>query len=121
MTQQYMGRNNVTISMPEGGSVPIVSQTAIEPMKTALSRMFGAPHDDGAHRAAARAEAARAGRFVPARLLREWLVLHAVVGARRRRFAAGDESPRGAADLAKCARVTEIKMNCDQRAYAAKT
>jgi len=102
--------------MPEGGSVPIVSQTAIEPMKTALSRMFGAPHDDGAHRAAARAE-----RFVPARLLREWLVLHAVVGARRRRFAAGDESPRGAADLAKCARVTEIKMNCDQRAYAAKT
>ena len=40
--------------MPDGGSVPIVSQTAIEPMKTALSRMFGARHDDGAHRAAAR-------------------------------------------------------------------
>jgi hypothetical protein len=38
-----------------------------------------------------------------------------------RAMAAGDESPRGAAGLAKCARVTEIKMNCDQRAYAAKT
>jgi hypothetical protein len=34
------GRNNVTISMLGGGSVPIVSQTEIEPMKTALSLMF---------------------------------------------------------------------------------
>src|SRR5215472_14533585 len=40
MTQQYTGRNNATISMPDGGSVPIVSQTEIEPMKTALSLMF---------------------------------------------------------------------------------
>src|SRR5262249_50049945 len=40
MTQQYTGRNNVTISMPDGGSVPIVSQTEIEPMKTALSLML---------------------------------------------------------------------------------
>ena len=40
MTQQYTRRNNVTISMPGGGSVPIVSQTEIEPMKTALSLML---------------------------------------------------------------------------------
>src|SRR5499433_3113930 len=40
MTQQYMERSNVTISMPDGGSVPIVSQTEIEPMKTALFLMF---------------------------------------------------------------------------------
>jgi len=33
MTRQYTGRNNLTISMPDGGSVPIVSQTEIEPMK----------------------------------------------------------------------------------------
>src|SRR5262249_38681835 len=38
--EQYTGRNNATISMPDGGSVPIVSQTEIEPMKTALSLMF---------------------------------------------------------------------------------
>jgi len=36
MTQQYTSRNNVTISMMHGASVPIVSQTEIEPMKTAL-------------------------------------------------------------------------------------
>src|SRR5262249_42377230 len=40
MTQQYTGRNNVTISTPDYGSVPIVSQTEIEPIKTALSLMF---------------------------------------------------------------------------------
>src|SRR5262249_28860461 len=40
MTQQYGGGNNVTISMPNDGSVPIVSQTEIEPIKTALSLMF---------------------------------------------------------------------------------
>jgi hypothetical protein len=40
MTQQYTGGNNVTISMPDDGSVPIVSQTEIEPIKTALSLMF---------------------------------------------------------------------------------
>src|SRR5262249_47305425 len=40
MTQQYTGRNNVTISMPGGGSVPIVSQTEIDPMKIALSLML---------------------------------------------------------------------------------
>jgi hypothetical protein len=40
MTQQYTRRNNVTISMPGGGSVPIVSQTEIEPMKTALTLML---------------------------------------------------------------------------------
>jgi len=35
MTQQYTSRNNVTISMPDGSSVPIVSQTEIDLMKTA--------------------------------------------------------------------------------------
>ena len=40
MTRQYTGRNNLTISMPDGGSVPIVSQTEIKPMKTALSLML---------------------------------------------------------------------------------
>src|SRR5215470_8462307 len=40
MTQQYMERSNLTISMPDGGSVPIVSQTEIDPMKTALSLML---------------------------------------------------------------------------------
>src|SRR5262249_27571451 len=40
MTQQYTGRNNATISMLDGGSVPIVSQTEIDPMKTALSLML---------------------------------------------------------------------------------
>ena len=34
--RQYAGRNNVMISKWETGSVPIVSQTEIEPMKTAL-------------------------------------------------------------------------------------
>jgi hypothetical protein len=40
MTQQYISRNNVTISMHGGRSVPIVSQTEIDPMKTALSLML---------------------------------------------------------------------------------
>ena len=40
MTQQYMGRINVTISMLDSGSVPIVSQTEINPMKIALSLML---------------------------------------------------------------------------------
>src|SRR5262249_27518187 len=39
MTQQYTGGNNVTTSTPDG-SVPIVSKTEIEPIKTALSLMF---------------------------------------------------------------------------------
>jgi hypothetical protein len=40
MTQQNMGLNYVNISMPGGRSVPIVSQTEIDPMKTALSLML---------------------------------------------------------------------------------
>jgi hypothetical protein len=40
MTRESTGRNNVTISMPDGGGVPIVSQTETEPMKTALSLML---------------------------------------------------------------------------------
>jgi hypothetical protein len=72
MTQQYMGQNNITISMPDGGSVPIVSQTEIDPMKTALS-----PH---ARVLRHRREAAGPGRLVLARLGREQLILHAVAG-----------------------------------------
>src|SRR5262245_22036325 len=53
MTQQDTSRNNVTISIPDRGSVPIVSETEIDPMKTALSLMLALTH-----RAAARAEAA---------------------------------------------------------------
>jgi len=40
MTQQYTSRNNLTISMLGGRSVPIVSQTEINPMKTALSLLL---------------------------------------------------------------------------------
>ena len=33
MTRRTAGVNNVTISMPHGGSVPIVSQTEIDPKR----------------------------------------------------------------------------------------
>ena len=56
MTRQYAGRNNVTISMADDGSVPIVSQTEIEPIKTALS-----PHGYIASRLILHAVAGRAG------------------------------------------------------------
>jgi len=68
MMQRTSGGNNPTISMQIGASVPIVSQTEIDPMKTALSLMLALATDDGARRGAARAEAAGAGRLVPARL-----------------------------------------------------
>jgi len=61
MTQQYKGRNNVTISMPDRGSVPIVSQTEIKPMKTALSLML-AHITTTALQAPPRREAAESGR-----------------------------------------------------------
>ena len=46
MTQQDTSRNNLTISTFRDTSVPIVSQTEIDPMKTALSIMLRR-HDDG--------------------------------------------------------------------------
>jgi hypothetical protein len=63
MTQQCIGRNNITISMLDGGSVPIVSQTEIEPMKTALSLMLPAHHDErrSPSRCPCRSRRARAG------------------------------------------------------------
>ena len=67
MTRRTAGVNNVTISMPHGGSVPIVSQTAIEPMKMSFS-LRCACHDDGARGALARAEAAGPERELPARV-----------------------------------------------------
>ena len=70
MTQQDTGRNNVTISMPGAGSVPIVSQTEINPMKTAISLMLALVTTTALTEPAARAEAAGGGRLVPARLRR---------------------------------------------------
>jgi hypothetical protein len=46
MTQQDTSRNNLKISTFGDFSVPIVSQTEIDPMKTALSVMLRR-HDDG--------------------------------------------------------------------------
>jgi hypothetical protein len=40
MTQRTTGGNNVMISRPIAASVPIVSQTEIDPMKTAFSRVL---------------------------------------------------------------------------------
>ena len=77
MTQQYTSRNNITISRPDGRSVPIVSQTEIESMKTALSLMLALITTTAPSRC--RAEAAGAGRLVPARLYRERLILHTVL------------------------------------------
>jgi hypothetical protein len=51
MNQQSRRRNYVTISMPGGRSVPIVSQTENDLMKTAIFPHARARHDDGAHRA----------------------------------------------------------------------
>ena len=65
--------------MPDGGSVPIVSQTEIEPMKTALSFMLSFVTTT-ALQAPPRREAAG---LVPARLSRIGLVLHAVAGRAR--------------------------------------
>ena len=66
MTQQDTGRNNVTISMPGAGSVPIVSQTEINPMKTAISLMLALVTTTALTEPAARAEAA-GGRAARAR------------------------------------------------------
>jgi hypothetical protein len=58
MTQQDASRNNITISTMDGRSVPIVSQTEINPMKTAPFPHARARHDNGAHRAPRRGEKA---------------------------------------------------------------
>ena len=65
--------------MPDGGSVPIVSQTEIDPMKIALSLML-ALATTTALTEPLPVPKARAGRLVPARLHRERLILHAVTG-----------------------------------------
>src|SRR6516164_3721803 len=65
-SQQDTGRNNVTISMPGAGSVPIVSQTEINPMKTAISLMLALVTTTALTEPAARAEAA-GGRAARAR------------------------------------------------------
>jgi len=94
MTQQYTGRNNVTISMPDGGSVPIVSQTEIDPMKIALSLMLVLATTTALTEPLP-VPKARAGRLVPARLYRERLILHAVAGrcGRHRQAEQWDVSP----------------------------
>jgi hypothetical protein len=58
MTQQDASRNNLTISTMDGRSVPIVSQTEINPMKTGSFPHARARHDNGAHRAPRRGEKA---------------------------------------------------------------
>jgi len=78
MTQQYTGRNNVTISMLDSGSVPIVSQTEIGPMKTALS--LRALRHRAQCRAAPVAKPQAPGGSSPHGLHRERLILHAVAG-----------------------------------------
>ena len=67
------------ISVFGGRSVPIVSQTEIDPMKTALSLML-ALATTTALTEPLPVPKARAGRLVPARLHRERLILHAVTG-----------------------------------------
>src|SRR5262249_62174903 len=66
-----------TIECMDASSSQIAPKTQIEPIKTPLS-CHPAHHHDGAHRAAARTEAAGAGRLVLARLHREPLILRAV-------------------------------------------
>src|SRR5215831_8072802 len=75
MTRQYTGRNNVTISMLGGRSVPIVSQTEINPMKTAPFPHARARHDDGAHRALPGAKPQSPGGSCLHSLHRERLIL----------------------------------------------
>src|SRR5262249_10548863 len=82
MTQQYTGRNNVTISMRDGGSIPIVSQTEIDPMKTALPSCSRSPRR---RRSPSRCPCrSRSDRAAAARLHRERLILYAVNGRCRR-------------------------------------
>jgi hypothetical protein len=69
MTQQDTSGNTLTISTFGDCGVPIVSQTEIDPMKTALSVMLRR-HDDGPQPSLARTESRRAGRHVLARLSR---------------------------------------------------
>ena len=80
MTQQYTGRNNVTISMPDGGSVPIVSQTEIDPMKTALSLMLALSATALNAKPLPVAKPQAPGGSCPHGLHRERLILHAVAG-----------------------------------------
>ena len=65
--------------MPDRGSVPIVSQTEIDPMKTALSLML-ALATTTAFTEPPPVQAAGAGQLVPARLYSLRLILHAVAG-----------------------------------------
>src|SRR6516225_531799 len=66
MTRRTTGGNNITISRLLGVSVPIVSQTEIDPMKTAISLMLALVTTTALTEPAARAEAA-GGRAARAR------------------------------------------------------
>jgi len=107
MTQQYGSRNNVTISMPDGGSVPIVSQTEIDPMKMALpscsrsSRRRRSPS-----RCPCRSRQGPGG-SCPARVHCKRLILHAVV------WRAGDD--RQAAGTCPWGRARERQLLPAQR------
>ena len=60
--RQYAGRNNVMISKWETGSVPIVSQTEINPMKTALSLILALATGGSPSRRPCRSRRGRAAR-----------------------------------------------------------
>ena len=63
MTRRTAGGNNATISMARGGSVPIVSQTEINPMNRALSLILALATTTAAYRApACRSRRGRAAR-----------------------------------------------------------
>ena len=80
MTQRTAGGNNVMISTLIAASVPIVSQTEIEPMKTALSLMLALITTTALPSRCPCRSRRGAGRLVPAQLYRERLILHAVAG-----------------------------------------
>jgi hypothetical protein len=79
MTRQYAGRNNVTISMPDGSSVPMVSQTEIDPMKTALSLMLALATTTALTEPLSAPKRPRPGRELLARVHCKRLILHAAV------------------------------------------
>src|SRR6516225_932875 len=80
MTQQYTGRNNVTISMPDGASVPIVSETEIDPMKIALSLMLALVTTTALTEPLPVPKPPGPGGSSPHSRDRERLILHAVTG-----------------------------------------
>src|SRR5262245_31038562 len=78
MTQRTSGGNNLGISMRRAASVPIVSQTEIDPMKTALPRMLALVTTTALTEMLPELKPGGTGRPVPARVHFKRLVLRAV-------------------------------------------